>query len=87
MTGKILKLCDKDGDTKRSSPSDALKMVLDCYEKGRVKGTKIVIICLDDTGDNEYMIYCTTAGVRDGSEARSMLQAAGYLYLKDTFED
>jgi len=83
--GKIVKLCEKDDDAKRFTPVDALKSIIKDYESGRLKGSKLVIVCLNDIEDNDYILERTMTGMH-GNEARSLLQAAQYLYLRDTFQ-
>ena len=82
---KLVNLADRDEDAKRLTPADLLKSVLKEYEDGEIEGTKIMIVCLDDTQDNDYRVYRRMGGIH-GNEARSLLDAAIYLINQATFE-
>lgn len=84
MKLKLVNLTKKDGNAKRFTPQDALQTVMDDYKSGHLKGTKIVIIALDDT-EGSYHVDRTMAGLH-GDEAVSVIEAAKYLILKETFE-
>lgn len=81
---KIVNLTEKDKDAKRFTPEQALQVVLDEYKKGINIGKKIIIVTLNDT-DNACQVEFFMAGVH-GQEAVSILEAAKYLILKETFE-
>lgn len=81
---KLVKLKDRDADAKRFTPQDALQTVMDEYNSGKLKGTKIVIVSLDDAND-DYNIDKTMAGMH-GAETVALLEAAKYTILKRTFE-
>ena len=82
---KLVKINENSNDAKRFTPTEILEDAVKDYASGELTGSKIMIICLDDS-DGNYRIYRRTRGM-SGSQSRAALDAAKYLILGEHFEE
>lgn len=72
MKSKIALLSDKSEKAIHSSPERILEIALEDFKSGEIKGRKMVLIFLNDQGEN-YNISTRMSGLR-GTEQISLLE-------------